>query len=424
MPGNFPRDYASTQSIQNVIERAKRRSYQPMDPAVTALKDTLESDKILSALCRSMFAEGKKLVLANRAHPGYLEIDNIPLLMRLLDYILVTSPEWEDLNVPDYLGGLPFNLVLMVLMETRSGQSLFRHDQVNRHLSTILRKWSRFLESPESAYALNSKDGWLSAVAMARLQDIANHPTRDNRAFIDIFDCPDPSNPDTLGFSSWDAFFTRRFKPGIRLTPSQHVLYPGGKGDGAPILNACESTPWHITRHCSLESNIMLKGKSHSVASMLGKSTLTQHFSGGTVYQAYLSALSYHRWHAPVSGTIRSILYLNGSYFSQLPMSDNLAMEKSQSYLATVATRMVVFIEATDPGVGLMAFVAVGMGEVSSCEASVAEGDHVEAGDEIGCFHYGGSTHCLVFRGGVDVRFESLVEDEQRNCPVPVKSLL
>jgi len=28
------------------------------------------------------------------------------------------------------------------------------------------------------------------------------------------------------------------------------------------------------------------------------------HFVGGTVYQAFLSALNYHRWHAPVAGTI------------------------------------------------------------------------------------------------------------------------
>ncbi|KAA8645206.1 hypothetical protein EYZ11_011875 [Aspergillus tanneri] len=395
-----------------------------MDPTVAALKDTLESDKGLSALCQSMFAEGKELVLANRAHPGYLEIDNIPILMRLLDYILTTSPEWEDLDVPDTLGGLPFNLVLMVLMETRSGQRLFGHDRVNQHLRTILKKWSQFLESPESAYVLNSRDGWLSEVAIARLQKIANHPTGDNKTFIDLFDCPDPSNPDTLGFSSWDAFFTRRFKPGIRPTPSRHILYPCGEGAGAPILNACESSPWHISRHCSLESNIVLKGQSHSVSSLLGNGTLAPHFAGGTVYQAYLSALSYHRWHSPVSGTIRSILYLNGSYFSQLPMSDILAMEKSQSYLATVATRIVVFIEAVDPRVGLIAFVAVGMGEVSSCEPSVSEEDYVKAGDEIGCFHYGGSTHCLVFRGGVDVRFEPLVEDNQGDYHIPVRSLL
>ncbi len=34
------------------------------------------------------------------------------------------------------------------------------------------------------------------------------------------------------------------------------------------------------------------------------KEYIAEHFTGGTVYQAFLSALSYHRWHAPVDGII------------------------------------------------------------------------------------------------------------------------
>jgi phosphatidylserine decarboxylase len=32
---------------------------------------------------------------------------------------------------------------------------------------------------------------------------------------------------------------------------------------------------------------------------------LAELFQGGTVYQAFLSALSYHRWHSPVNGVIK-----------------------------------------------------------------------------------------------------------------------
>ncbi len=35
---------------------------------------------------------------------------------------------------------------------------------------------------------------------------------------------------------------------------------------------------------------------------MLDNDPLVDKFVGGTIYQAFLSALSYHRWHAPVSG--------------------------------------------------------------------------------------------------------------------------
>ena len=51
-----------------------------------------------------------------------------------------------------------------------------------------------------------------------------------------------------------------------------------------------------------------------------------------------------------------------------------------------------------------MAFVAVGMAEVSSNEVTVREGDEVSRGEQLGMFHFGGSTHCLVFRPSVSLK--------------------
>ena len=55
-----------------------------------------------------------------------------------------------------------------------------------------------------------------------------------------------------------------------------------------------------------------------------------------------------------------------------------------------------------------MCFVAVGMAEVSSIDISVKEGQRIEKGSEIGRFHYGGSTHCLLFRDNVNLDFSSV----------------
>lgn len=62
-------------------------------------------------------------------------------------------------------------------------------------------------------------------------------------------------------------------------------------------------------------------------------------------------------------------------------------------------------IEADERAVGLVAFVAVGMAEVSSCVIGegVRAGGRVGAGEEIGMFRFGGSTVCLVVGAGVDV---------------------
>jgi phosphatidylserine decarboxylase len=74
----------------------------------------------------------------------------------------------------------------------------------------------------------------------------------------------------------------------------------------------------------------------------------------------------------------------------------------AQSYLAHVAARAIIIIDADHPAIGQLAFVAVGMSDVSSCliGPDITPGHHVAKGAELGYFQYGGSTHCVVFRPG------------------------
>jgi phosphatidylserine decarboxylase len=71
-----------------------------------------------------------------------------------------------------------------------------------------------------------------------------------------------------------------------------------------------------------------------------------------------------------------------------------------------VATRALIFIEADNPKIGLMCVIPVGMAEVSSCQITVKVGERVEKGQQLGMFHFGGSTHCLIFRRGVNLEFD------------------
>jgi phosphatidylserine decarboxylase len=71
-----------------------------------------------------------------------------------------------------------------------------------------------------------------------------------------------------------------------------------------------------------------------------------------------------------------------------------------------VAARALIFIEADNPAIGLMCVMPIGMAEVSSCEIMVEVGQHVDKGEQLGMFHFGGSTHCLIFRPGVKLEFD------------------
>jgi len=92
-----------------------------------------------------------------------------------------------------------------------------------------------------------------------------------------------------------------------------------------------------------------------------------------------------------------------------------------QGYITATATRAIIFMEADNPAIGLMAILAVGMAEVSTCDVGVEKGQRIEKGEQIGMFHFGGSTHCLLFRKNVDVHG---FPEPGRTHNVPVRSEL
>ena len=197
--------------------------------------------------------------------------------------------------------------------------------------------------------------------------------------------------------------------------------------DDNVVANACESKVYNVAHDVKLRQRFWIKSQPYSVIDMLANDPLAQKFAGGTIYQAFLSALSYHRWHAPVSGTIKRAFVQDGTYFSE-PLFQATSQEGSidvkgitvaQGYLTALATRAVIFIEADNKAIGLMAFIGVGMDEVSTCEITVKEGQHIKKGEELGMFHFGGSSHCLLFREGVKI---DGFPEVGRQVNVPVRS--
>lgn len=306
-------------------------------------------------------------------------------------------------------------------MGTAAGYAAFLRQDINAQFRNVLDAWGKFLESPDSASVLSSDpDGWFSPEALDVMAQVASEadpskPVTFEQAFV----C-DPSKP-AYGYKSWDDFFTRRFREGMRP-----VAFPE---ESIVVANACESTPYRIAHNVKAMDKFWIKEQPYSLRDMLGGDELTDQFVDGTIYQAFLSALSYHRWHAPVTGKVERVVHLPGTYYAENYWEgfanpnvnigpDPAAPNNSQGYICAVATRVVVFIRADDPVIGLMAFLAVGMAEVSSCEVFVKEGQTIGKGDDLGTFHFGGSTHCLIFRPETKIKFTPEEPFEQTNVPV------
>jgi phosphatidylserine decarboxylase len=303
-------------------------------------------------------------------------------MLRLFDHILSKSPEYED----DDLVGFPINAILDWPMGTDAGYAMFTNPKVNAQFLKMFDVWTSFLVSPASRYVLtNTAGGWLQAIP----------------DFVETYEC-DP-NVEYYGFQSWDDFFTRLFRPGKR------PVAPGGDN---VITSACESAIYRIATDVKAQDHFWLKDQPYSLEHMLDFDPSASDFIGGTVYQAFLSALKYHRWHSPVNGKVLKTKMIPGTYYAESPVMgfdsgdpDPAAPNNSQAFITAMAARALILIKADNAQIGLMWFVAVGMAEVSTCEITVKEGERISKGDQLGMFHFGGSTHCLIFRPQTQISF-------------------
>ena len=381
----LPSDQAVLDHWLNDLIRAVDADPQPLLPVIQEFKDLIEADGQIYMFFHQMFEQLPR-TLKFRFTPMWTpQVRDYTHMLELINGIMTTAPAFNKTG----LVGFPINAILDWPMGTPSGFAAFLNDKVNAQLKKILNQWAAFLSSPDSCSVLSTdpKLGWFGRDAMAAMPD-----------FADEFTC-DPAQP-YYGFTSWDDFFTRQFQDGQRPVASP--------GDDAVIVNACESAPYRIAQNVNLYDRFWIKAQPYSLRHMFADDPVAEQFVGGTIYQAFLSALSYHRWHSPVSGTIVKAGIINGTYYSETPAEgfDPAGPNDSQAYITEVATRAIILIQAEDPRIGLMCFMAVGMAEVSTCEVTVAVGQHVNKGDQLGMFHFGGSTHCLIFRPGVELVFD------------------
>jgi phosphatidylserine decarboxylase len=356
-----------------------------LHPVIADFQDLIESDAEIFMLFNQMFEQVPRRRPYNKDPAGKPQVRDYRHMLRLLNTIMTHAPEFDRTG----LVGCPINAILDWSMGTAAGFAAFLNERVNAKLKKILNEWGRFLSSSDSAFVLNEHPhkGWLGADAKKAMPN-----------FDQEFEC-DPHQAHH-GFTSWDDFFTRTFRAGARP-----VAQPD---DDRVIVNACESAPYRIARHVKHRDRFWIKSQPYSITHMLANDSLAPVFAGATVYQAYLSPLSYHRWHSPVSGTVTKAYVQDGTYYSEAPSEgfDPAGPNDSQGYITEVATRALIFIEADNPEIGLMCVLLVGMAEVSSCQVTVYEGQHVEKGDQLGMFHFGGSTHCLIFRPSVNLEFD------------------
>lgn len=197
---------------------------------------------------------------------------------------------------------------------------------------------------------------------------------------------------------------------------SRHLVNPSVRPIADSFVVApADSTPqgiWKIDSNGNFiqkEGLVIKSADFTSVAQLIGPdSAYKDAFKGGTLTHTFLDVNDYHRYHFPVSGTIkevRKIKAVNGA--GGITEWD----AKNKRYVLIdaipgwqmIETRDCVIIDTEE--YGLVAVLPIGMSQICSCnwEDSVKVGAKVKKGDPMGYFLFGGSDIVMVFQSSVNL---------------------
>ena len=203
---------------------------------------------------------------------------------------------------------------------------------------------------------------------------------------------------------TYNDFFSRRLaSPDVRPVADAEVVSPA---DSWP------KELWTIGDDNRLEypATLQIKtAKLSDIAQLIGEdSEYKDAFAGGTLTHTFLDVNDYHRYHSPVSGTIRELRHIPGvaagGGYTLWDNDEKLYYYHNDMGFQMVETRSCAIIETDD--YGLVAMMPIGMSQICSCNwlESLHVGDRLERGQEMGYFLFGGSDIVLIFQRDVNVQ--------------------
>ena len=133
--------------------------------------------------------------------------------------------------------------------------------------------------------------------------------TRLIRWFVGKYgvDMSEAENPDIASYASFNDFFGRPLKPGVRPLADADFISPV---DGA------------ISQFGAIDDHHIMQAKGHRFTTtqlLAGDAALADRFRHGSFANLYLSPKDYHRLHMPCAGRLRRMIYVPGALFSVNP---------------------------------------------------------------------------------------------------------
>lgn len=382
--------HPSSKSLQVFLDQVKSAPSQPYAPCIVALEELFNSNPVIKGLMEDACKENQNILMNNKEDDKEYKIPSISSIDDFLDTLnklLTTAPQFIDYE----LVGLPFSAYIVGIDPTLNGSTLFRLPQFNEAMKKILNHWQdTFLNGPDSNVGFRvDGEGWLSKEAKQQYQ-------------FGMW----KKDSETLPYwKTWDKFFTRLFKePGVARPIAE-------KSNNQIVVSANDGSLFRWNENLVSTDVFWFKDMQYSLSDIFSSrdaaqqkimddNNLVELFTGGSLFQTYLNPYNFHRWWCPANGTVQfDPFVIDGCYFNKLVLPDyGGATTASLPYLAQVNARGLMVIKTED--YGYVACIPLGMSEVSSVkfDAAMTKNATVSKGDEMGMFHYGGSSFVLIFQ--------------------------
>ena len=217
---------------------------------------------------------------------------------------------------------------------------------------------------------------------------------------------------DASNWHSFNDFFCRHLA-------SSDVRPIASPQDDSVVATCADSQPqgvWDIDANGNLiqKEGVIIKSRQfNAVDDLLGPdSKFRGQFNGGKLTHTFLDVNDYHRYHFPVSGTIRELRKIQaidavGGIITWDANAKRYRLECDIPGWQMIETRGLVVIETAE--YGLVAVLPIGMSQICSVNFvdGLKVGDKVTKGQEMGWFLFGGSDIVYLFQNTVDFKLST-----------------
>ncbi len=272
----------------------------------------------------------------------------LPLERTVADYYLQFNELFFQIKDRAARPDDPANLVAIP-----AAQALLHNAQFSAWLKRYVLSQGDYLDSPDSGRAVRC---WLGN----RKIDMSQYRVPDG------------------GFRSFNDFFTRELKPGLRPV--------AGQLDPAVLVAPADCQLSPVVRQLTTSTELSVKQEFLNVAQLLNGDSHANEFLGGDALVCVLQIENYHHMHSPIDGTVIATQMVDGQYFGE-PLGPGLLTKNRRGFILVDTQRF-----------GLVGIVPVGIATISSLHISVKPHDVLLKGDEMGYFKYGGSVIVMLFQ--------------------------